>query len=168
MVKQGSKKEYEDELKGKKGSETLVIDSTSRVVSTQKTKDAVAGKDIYLTIDSDLQKATYRLAEKQIAGIITSKLINGKGHGTKGKMLKGILISIYDVYDAIIQNSIVDVSHFNTSNATSLEKSVYQTFSRTKKSAINRVKKNFVSIIKRMENICRKQRMAIWITFSVC
>ena len=50
-------------------------------------------------------------------------------------------ISIYDVYDAIIQNSIVDVSHFNTSNATSLEKSVYQTFSRTKKSAINRIKK---------------------------
>lgn len=139
--KTGIEKEYEDELKGKKGSETLVIDSTSRVVSSQKTKDAVAGKDIYLTIDSDLQKATYRLAEKQIAGIITSKLINGKGHGTKGKDAKGILISIYDVYDAIIQNSIVDVSHFNTSNATSLEKSVYQTFSRTKKSAINRVKK---------------------------
>lgn len=115
-----------------------------------------------------MQEATYRLAEKQIAGIITSKLINGKGHGTKGKDAKGILISIYDVYDAIIQNSIVDVSHFNTSNATSLEKSVYQTFSRTKKSAINRVKKNFVSIIKRMENSCRKQRMAIWITFSVC
>ena len=139
--KTGIEKEYEDELKGKKGSETLVIDSTSRVVSSQKTKDAVAGKDIYLTIDSDLQEATYRLAEKQIAGITTSKLINGKGHGTKGKDAKGILISIYDVYDAIIQNSIVDVSHFNTSNATSLEKSVYQTFSRTKKSAINRVKK---------------------------
>lgn len=86
--KTGIEKEYEDELKGKKGSETLVIDSTSRVVSSQKTKDAVAGKDIYLTIDSDLQKATYRLAEKQIAGIITSKLINGKGHVQKGKMLK--------------------------------------------------------------------------------
>ncbi len=61
----------------------MLLTVQSRVVSSQKTKDAVAGKDIYLTIDSDLQEATYRLAEKQIAGIITSKLINGKGHGTQ-------------------------------------------------------------------------------------
>lgn len=138
--KTGIEKEYEDELKGSKGSETLVIDSSSRVVSSQKTKDAVAGSDIYLTIDSDLQKATYRLAEKQIAGILTSKLVNGKGHGTKGKNAKGILISIYDVYDALLQNSIIDVAHFTRKDATSLEKSVYTAFSNAKKNAISSVK----------------------------
>ncbi len=138
--KTGIEKEYEDELKGSKGSETLVIDSSSRVVSSQKTKDAVAGSDIYLTIDSDLQKATYRLAEKQIAGILTSKLVNGKGHGTKGKNAKGILISIYDVYDALLQNSIIDVTHFTRKDATSLEKSVYTAFSNAKKNAISSVK----------------------------
>lgn len=140
--KTGIEREYEDQLKGSKGSETLVIDSSSRVISSQKTKDAVAGNDIYLTIDSDLQKATYKLAEKQIAGILTSKLINGKGHGTKGKNAKGILISIYDVYDALIQNSIIDVTRFNKKNATSLEKSVYTSFSAFKKNAISSVKKN--------------------------
>ncbi len=138
--KTGIEKEYEDQLKGSKGSETLVIDSSSRVVSSQKTKDAVAGSDIYLTIDSDLQKATYRLAEKQIAGILTSKLVNGKGHGTKGKNAKGILISIYDVYDALLQNSIIDVAHFTRKDATSLEKSVYRAFSGAKKNAISSVK----------------------------
>ncbi len=138
--KTGIEKEYEDYLKGSKGSETLVIDSSSRVVSSQKTKDAVAGRDIYLTIDSDLQKATYRLAEKQIAGILTSKLVNGKSHGTKGKNAKGILISIYDVYDALLQNSIIDVTHFTKKDATSLEKSVYRAFSSTKKNAISSVK----------------------------
>lgn len=139
--KTGIEKKYEEQLKGTKGSETLVIDSSSRVVSSKKTKDAVSGDDIYLTIESELQKATYKLAEKQIAGILTSKLVNGKSHGTKGKKASGILISIYDVYDAILQNSIVDVTHFAKSNATSLEKSVYQVFIKEKKHAINSVKK---------------------------
>lgn len=138
--KTGIEKEFEEQLKGSKGSETLVIDSSSRVISSKKTKDAVAGNDIYLTIDSDLQKATYKLAEKQIAGILTSKLIAGKGHGTKGKDAKGILISIYDVYDALIQNSIIDVTHFAKEDATSLEKSVQSSFSRSKKNAISSLK----------------------------
>lgn len=139
--KTGIEKEYEERLKGSKGSETLLIDSSSRVISSKKTKDAVAGDDIYLTIDADLQKATYMLAEKQIAGILTSKLVNGKSRGTKGKKASGILISIYDVYDAILQNNIVDVTHFAKSNATSLEKSVYRTFTNAKKNGIASVKK---------------------------
>lgn len=139
--KTGIEKEFEDQLKGSKGSETLVIDSSSRVISSKKTKDAVAGNDIYLTIDSDLQKATYKLAEKQLAGILISKLVNGKSHGTKGENAKGILISIYDVYDALIQNSIIDVTHFTKKGATSLEKSVQSAFARSKKSAVSSLKK---------------------------
>lgn len=138
--KTGIEKQYEDKLKGSKGSETLVIDSSSRVISSKKTKDAVAGDDIYLTIDSDLQKATYKLAEKEIAGILTSKMVDGKSNGTKGKKASGILISIYDVYDAILQNSIVDVTHFSKNNATSLEKAVYKAFTNAKKSGIQSVK----------------------------
>lgn len=138
--KTGIENKYEEQLKGSKGSETLLIDSSSRIISSEKTKDAIAGKDVYLTIDSDLQKATYKLAEKEIAGILTSKMINSKSHGTKGKKASGILISIYDVYDAILQNSIVDVTHFGKADATSLEKSIYKTFLSAKKRAINSVK----------------------------
>ena len=137
--KTGIEKEYENQLKGSKGSETLWIDSASRVVSKEKTKDAVAGNDIYLSINADLQKATYKLAEKQIAGILTSKLVNSKSHGTKGKKASGILVSIYDVYDAIIQNSIIDVTHFSKEDATDLEKTVYESFSNSKTSAINSI-----------------------------
>ncbi|MBO5488308.1 MAG: hypothetical protein J5972_00190 [Eubacterium sp.] len=135
--KTGIEQEYEDELKGSKGKETLIIDSASRVVETTKEKDAVAGNDIYLSIDSNVQKAVYRLAEKEIAGILTSKLVNSKSHGTKGKKASGILVSIYDVYDAIIQNGIVDVNHFKEDDATDLEKNIYQTFSASKERAIN-------------------------------
>ncbi len=138
--KTGIEKEYEDELKGTKGSETLLIDSASRIVSTKKTKDAVAGNDIYLSIDADLQKAAYRLAEKEIASILTSKLVDGKSHGTKGKKASGILVPIYDVYDAILQNSIVDVTHFSKEDATDLEKSIYNSFTSYKKTSISSIK----------------------------
>ena len=133
--KTGIEKEYEDELKGEKGMEQLIIDSSSRIVSSQKTKNSVAGNDIYLSINASLQKAVYKLAEKEIASILTSKLVNGKSHGTKGKNAAGILVSIYDVYDAILQNSIVDVTAFSSDKATSLEQSVYRKFLSAKKSA---------------------------------
>lgn len=139
--KTGIEKEYEDELKGTKGSETLLIDSASRIVSTKRTKDAVAGNDIYLSINADLQKAAYKLAEKEIASILTSKLIDSKSHGTKGKKASGILVSIYDVYDAILQNSIVDVTHFSKEDATELEKSVYNSFTSYKNSSISNIKR---------------------------
>ncbi len=138
--KTGIEKEFEDDLKGTKGSETLLIDSASRIVSTKKTKDAVAGNDIYLSIDADLQKAAYRLAEKEIASILTSKLVEGKSHGTKGKKASGILVPIYDVYDAILQNSIVDVTHFAKEDATALEKSIYNSFTSYKKTSISSIK----------------------------
>lgn len=138
--KTGIEKEYEDVLKGSKGSETLLIDSSSRVVSTEKTKDAVAGNDVYLSIDASLQKATYKLAEKEIASILLSKLVNSKSHGTKGKKASGILVPIYDVYDAILQNSIVDVTHFGKDDATDLEKKIYEDFTSTKNNAIKKIK----------------------------
>lgn len=139
--KTGIEKEYEDQLKGKKGSETLLIASSSRIVSTEKTKDAVAGNDIYLSIDSNLQKAAYRLVEKEIAGILISKLTNSRSHGTKGRQASGILVSIYDVYDAILQNSIVDVTNFADSKATTREKDIYSRFKRAKAATLEKIKR---------------------------
>lgn len=139
--KTGIEKEYEEQLRGTKGMKKLLIDSSSRIVSTEKTRDAIGGNDIYLSIDSNLQKATYRLVEKEVAGILTSKLVNSKSHGTKGKKASGILVSIYDVYDAILQNSIVDVTRFSDSDATDREKDIYQRFKQTKKATIDKIKK---------------------------
>lgn len=139
--KTGIEKEYEEQLRGAKGQETLLIDSSSRIVSTKKTRDAVGGNDIYLSINSNLQKATYRLVEKEVAGILISKLVNSKSHGTKGKKAEGIRVSIYDVYDAILQNSIVDVTHFSDDKATEREQSVYRRFKQTKKAAIEKIRR---------------------------
>ncbi|MCR4606059.1 MAG: peptidase [Eubacterium sp.] len=139
--KTGIEKAYEDTLKGSKGSETLVLDSSSRIVNQAKTKDPVSGNDVYLSIDSKLQKATYTLAAKNIAGILLSKLVDSKSHGTKGKKASGILVSIYDVYKAIIQNSIIDVTRFSEDDASKLEKRIYSRFTGIKKRVIRKIKK---------------------------
>ena len=47
--KTGIEQEYEEQLRGSKGSQKLIIDSSSRVVETTKEKDAVAGTDICLS-----------------------------------------------------------------------------------------------------------------------
>lgn len=139
--KTGIEKEYESTLKGQKGEETLVLDSSSRIVSQNETRQPVSGNDIYLSIDSELQKAVYTLAAKEIAGVLLSKLVDSHSHGTKGKKASGILVPIFDVYDAILQNSIIDVNHFSASNATKLEKRIYSRFSDVKKKALAAIKK---------------------------
>ena len=134
--KTGIESSYEEQLRGKKGSETLVIDSSSRVVETKDHRDATAGKDIYLTIDADLQSAVYQLTEKAIAGVLISKLNNSKSAGSKGKKADNIRIPIYDVYCAIIENSLVDIAKFSREDASELEKIVYKTFQREKKNSL--------------------------------
>lgn len=139
--KTGIESSFEEQLRGKKGSETLVIDSSSRVVETKDHVDAVAGNDIYLTIDADLQKAVYKLTEKAVAGVLISKLNNSKSAGSKGKKADDIRVPIYDVYCAIIENSLADISKFNTDNASTLEKNVFRKFSSRKKSTIKTLKR---------------------------
>ncbi|WP_034785498.1 penicillin-binding transpeptidase domain-containing protein [Eubacterium xylanophilum] len=138
--KTGIEKTYEDVLRGKKGSETLVVDSSSRVVDTKDHVDAKAGDDIYLTIDSDLQKAVYKLTEKSIAGVLISKLTNSKRAGSKGKKADNIKVPIYDAYCAIVENSLVDISLFAEKDASDIERDVYSKFSSHKRGIINRLK----------------------------
>lgn len=50
-----------------------------------------------------------------------------------------IVIPIYDVYYALIQNHIIDTSHFTADDATDLERSVQQRFDTQLDDAISRI-----------------------------
>ena len=54
--KEGIEYAAENELKGKKGTKTIYVDKNGREVGEISRQDAVPGNDIYLTIDTDLQK----------------------------------------------------------------------------------------------------------------
>ncbi len=138
--KNGIELSFEEQLRGIKGSETLVIDSSSRIVDTKNIQEAVAGSDIYLTLDADLQKAVYKMAERTVAGVLISKLSNGKSAGSKGKKADDIRVPIYDVYCQILENDLVDIDHFKGEDATSLEKDVYNIFSGEKEVVLDKLK----------------------------
>lgn len=132
--KKGLEQEYESYLHGTKGNETVIIDELYRVVDIKKRIEPVAGNDLYLTIDAKKQKKYYNILEKKIAEILLGHITNSMDYGSKGVSRDNIKIPIYEVYFALIDNNVIDISSFNTENATALEKKVYKKYKAKQKS----------------------------------
>lgn len=126
--KAGVEKSFEDILSGEKGLINFAVDGLGRPTEVLDSTDPIAGSDIYLSIDPDLQRAVYQLIEQNLSGILLDKINNSKDAGTKGYSSSNIRIPIYDVYFAFINNEIIDTNHFKADDATSLEKQVYLKF----------------------------------------
>lgn len=70
--KTGIEKQYESQLHGKDGEQTLYVDSLGKVLDVKSNQEATAGDNIYLSIDSDLQKYCYDTLEKELVAILVS------------------------------------------------------------------------------------------------
>ncbi|MCX4347278.1 MAG: peptidase, partial [Lachnospiraceae bacterium] len=92
------------------------------------TKAPVAGNDVYLSVDHDLQIGLYHILERNIAAILISKINNGMSYGTKGEKASGIQIPIYEVYNALIYNNVIDIKAFKDEEASDLEKRILSYF----------------------------------------
>lgn len=137
----GLESSYEDTLRGQKGSQTLILDgATSRIVKVETDQEPVAGNDLYLTIDAELQEECYHLLEEHIAGILISKINNSESAGTRGSSTKDIRVPIFDVYNALLENNIVNINRFTDDDASSLEKATYRKYKRKKKEIIRKLK----------------------------
>lgn len=135
--KAGIEQYMELELQGTKGYEELYVDSVGRVVEVAERKDPVPGNNVYLTIDKDLQIAVYHIIEQKLAGILLSKIQNIREYvpGPKAAA-EDIVIPIYDVYYTLINNNVIDSTHFSEEDATELERSIYQRFLSKRESAV--------------------------------
>ena len=126
--KAGIEKSMESVLQGTNGSEEVVVDNLGRVLSenTDSKVDPVQGKDVYLTIDSDLQSAIYKILEQRIAGILALTIVNEKSVDlTDWDQTQFIPIPIYNVYFALLDNNVIDVTRFSKADATETEKDAY-------------------------------------------
>lgn len=127
--KSGIEQSMESVLQGTKGSETVYVDNTGQVIETSNYVDSVAGNDVYLTIDKDLTEACYNIIEQSLAGILVSKIQNVKSYTfTSTSSSSNIVIPIYDVYFAIFDNDVLNISHFNEKDAGETEKAIYEQF----------------------------------------
>ena len=130
--KLGIEKSMETQLQGTKGSETIFVNSVGKVTETTNHVEPVAGNDIYLTIDKDLQIATYKILEEKLAGILITNIINAREFDTSTVSSSNIKIPIYDVYYALINNNVIDREHFTSKDAGENEKTVLQAFQERK------------------------------------
>lgn len=127
--KSGIEYSMEAQLQGTKGSEDVVVDNMGKVIETSNRIEPIAGNDLYLTIDKDLQETIYNILESKLASILLTKIRNIKEYtpGENGSS-SDILIPIDDVYFALFNNNIIDTSHFTANDAGENEKTVYQSF----------------------------------------
>lgn len=129
----GIEASMEEVLRGKKGSEVIFVDSFGKVIESSDYVEPGAGNDIYLTLDSELQAAAYDILEQKIAGIVVSRITNSKEYVPKKNAGSAdIQIPIYDVYNALIENSVIDVSHFTEPDAGETERIAAEKYNRQK------------------------------------
>ncbi len=133
--KSGIEQYMDAELKGTAGYQKLYVDNLGKEVETIETVDPVAGNDVYLSIDKNLQEAAYDLLEQEIAGIVYSKITNTKTYDSTGSS-SDIEIPIYDVYFALINNNVIDIDHFFEEDASTTEQTVGASFSSKESSVL--------------------------------
>lgn len=126
--KTGIEAYMETTLQGTKGIETVYVNNTGRVISIDENAswEPVAGNDVYLTIDKELQIAAYNILEQQIAGVLLNKIRNTKEYTGRTNSSKEMYIPIYDVYFALFDNSVIDLNHMASEDAGEYEKLVYE------------------------------------------
>lgn len=130
--KAGLEQYYETYLRGKNGEQKFYIDNVGRISEIISSTDSVAGDDLYLSIDADLQKATYLALQNEIAAIVYSNIKSGE-------------IPINDVYTALIGNSVINTEHFSKAKASDTEKNVLSVFKSRQKTALGKIKQELTS-----------------------
>lgn len=151
--KLGIEKSMETQLQGTKGSETIFVNHVGKVTETTNYVEPVAGNNVYLTIDKDLQIATYRILEEKLASILYTNIINAKEFNTSDVSSSNIKIPIYDVYYALINNNVINTEHFNADEAGENEKMVYHAYEERKSAVFDTLRDELVEKLTAYENL---------------
>ena len=129
--KAGIEQYMELTLQGTDGKETVSVDNLGKVLKIDEdTKvEPVAGDDVQLTIDTDWQSAIYQILKQRVAGVLLTKIDAAKTFDyTYVTDASQIRIPIYDVYNALISNSVIDITKFRNEDASDIEKNLYAKF----------------------------------------
>ena len=129
--KAGIEQYMELTLQGTDGKETVSVDNLGKVLKIDEdTKvEPVAGDDVQLTIETDWQSAIYQILKQRVAGVLLTKIDAAKTFDyTYVTDASQIRIPIYDVYNALISNSVIDITKFSNDDASDIEKNLYAKF----------------------------------------
>ncbi len=139
--KSGIESAMETSLQGTKGSEIVYVDNMGNELETSDYTAPVAGDNVYLTIDADLQMAAQDILERKLADIVYSRIIDAKTYemGENDKN-SDIQIPIYDVYFQMFNNNIIDMAHLSSQEAQETEQAVQAAFDSYQADALLRLR----------------------------
>lgn len=135
--KTGLEQIYESTLRGTNGIEEIYVDNLGKIIERTNKEDSVAGEDIYLTIDSELQKYCFDTLEKEISSVLLANITDEEvdEESTYDKR-----IPIYDVFYALFDNNALDITHISNEDAGPYEKVVNNTLTSTKEYVLSRIR----------------------------
>lgn len=144
--KAGLEQHFEKELQGVKGLKTVYVDNLGKVLKIDSVTEPQAGDNLQLTLKRDLQIAAYNILEQYIAGIVYSMLQDVKEFKVDDTTsADSIRIPIYDVYYALVENNVLDMTHLKADDATELEKQIYQSFLSKEANVFAEIKNQLIS-----------------------
>ncbi len=128
----GLEQYYESYLRGTNGKKEVYVDNVGRISEVISSVEPIAGNDLYLSIDAELQIATYKLLEQEIASIVYSNIMSGN-------------IAIKDVYFALINNNVIDITDFAGDGASETEQRVQSIFEARRAEVISQLTDELLS-----------------------
>ncbi len=140
--KTGIEQYMETDLQGTDGNQTVYVDNLGKVlqIDEESQVEPKAGDDVYLTIDKDWQENIYHILEQRVAGILLSKIDPSKTFDkTAVTDASQIRIPIYDVYNALVANSVIDIDHFTEKDASETEKNLYAKFQQKQQEIFDKI-----------------------------
>ena len=141
--KTGIEKQMESVLRGAKGQETVYVDNLGKVIEVKDFVDSASGNHVYLSIDADLQKSVYQLLEQELAGIVYAQIRDVKT--TSDTETSSAIIPIYDVYTALIDNSVIDIRKFAYADPSSVQYDIYQDYIARREQVYRNVRQHLLS-----------------------
>lgn len=114
---EGIEKSMEAELKGEKGLEYVEVDSVGRKVHTIEKDDAMQGNDVFLTIDLDLQRATYESVEKRLSEAVVEQI--------KGQKKNVLPLTAREILASMIESSQLNLTQMKEAEEGTKQKEIY-------------------------------------------
>jgi len=124
----GIESSMELQLKGKKGSQTAYVDNVGRILNITNEVQPVAGNDIWLTLDLNLQKGIYNILERQLAGVLLNTIVNQEADQITYTDSSSIKIPIKDAYFQLINNNVLSLEAFSSEEASDVERQISQKY----------------------------------------
>lgn len=135
----------EHELQGTKGKKTIYKDSVGRIRETKDETDSLAGNDVYLTLDADLQKGIYHLIEQSLAGVLIKTIVNGDYQANSTTDGSNMKIPVKDAYFQLINNNVLSLKGIESEEASETEKNIYRKYEASRKEILDQLRSELMS-----------------------